>query len=74
VPVGGWDGEDEDDLLEETLGSPKYGELRKQEIDNKLYMMIGLKEFLSKRKIGKPFKKLEIWVGSEVVRDAEQIS
>jgi hypothetical protein len=73
VPVGGWGSEDEDDLLEETLGYPEYGEFRTKETDNKLYMMMGLKEYLSKRKMGKPFKKLETWVGSEVVGDAEQI-
>jgi len=33
-----------------------------------------LKEYLTNGKVGKPYKKLETWVGSEVVGDAEFIS
>lgn len=73
APVGGWDGDDEDDFLEESLVPPQYGEVRSyKEIDNKLYLMMGLKDYLKKRKVGKQFKKLETWVGSEVVRGPEE--
>ncbi|PMD65666.1 uncharacterized protein K444DRAFT_625216 [Hyaloscypha bicolor E] len=63
--AGGWDDEGED--------GRQHGEERSyKEIDNKLYLMMGLKEYLAKRKVGKQFKRLETWVGSEIVGDAEK--
>jgi hypothetical protein len=79
APAGGWDDgdEDEDELDEERIVYQHYGqssEYRYKEIDHKLYLMVGLKEYLTNGKVGKPYKKLETWVGSEVVGDAEFIS
>jgi hypothetical protein len=71
APAGGWDDEDEDE--DEDEDGNQYREERSyREIGNKLYLMMGLKEYLAKRKVGKQFKRLETWVGSEIVGDAEQ--
>jgi hypothetical protein len=69
APAGGWNDEDED---EDEDGSQYREERSYREIGNKLYLMMGLKEYLAKRKVGKQFKRLETWVGSEIVGDAEQ--
>jgi hypothetical protein len=72
APDGCWpsdfDCDDDDELFE------KYGEIGNKEIANKLYLMTGLKEYLSKGKVGKQFKKLETWVGSDIVGDTEEVS
>jgi hypothetical protein len=69
APDGGWpddfDCDDENELIE------KYGGIANIEIDNKLYLMTGLKEYLRKRKVGEQFMKLETWVGSDVVGGTE---
>jgi hypothetical protein len=67
APDGGWDDEDEDED-----GSQYREERSYRGIGNKLYLMMGLKEYLVKRKVGKQFKRLETWVGSEIVGDAEK--
>jgi hypothetical protein len=69
--VGGDDDDDDDE--DDSLDYVRY-EVGHHKIDNKLYLMMGLHEYLTKRKIGKPFKKLQTWVGSEVVGEAEEIS
>ncbi|KAH8792306.1 hypothetical protein F5882DRAFT_487803 [Hyaloscypha sp. PMI_1271] len=66
APDGGWDDEDEDED-----GSQYREERSYRGIGNKLYLMMGLKEYLAKRKVGKQFTRLETWVGSEIVGDAE---
>ncbi len=76
APAGGWDDGDEGDheLDEERIVYQHYGqssEYRYKEIDHNLYLMVGLKEYLTKGKVGKPYNKLETWVGSEVVGGTE---
>jgi hypothetical protein len=41
--------------------------------ENQLTLMMGLKAYLSKKKVGKQFEKLEIWVGSELVKDIGEL-
>ncbi|KAE9380861.1 hypothetical protein N431DRAFT_433090 [Stipitochalara longipes BDJ] len=77
APVGGWDDEDKDELDEEAIVYHQYGQSNEyiyKEIDHKLYLMMGLKEYLTKEKLGKPYKKLETWVGSEIVRGTGETS
>jgi hypothetical protein len=35
--------------------------------------MMGLKTYLTRKKFGKEFEKLEIWVGSEPVKDIGEL-
>ena len=79
APAGGWNDEsdDEDEFDEEDIVYHQYGnsnEYRYKEIDHKLYLMMGLKAYITKGKVGKPYKKLETWVGSEAVVNPELCS
>jgi hypothetical protein len=41
--------------------------------ENELTLMMGLKAYLTKKKVGKEFGELEIWVGSELVKDIGEL-
>jgi hypothetical protein len=41
--------------------------------ENQLTLMMGLKTYLTRKKFGKEFEKLEIWVGSEPVKDIGEL-
>jgi len=41
--------------------------------ENQLTLMMGLKAYLTKKKVGQRFEKLEIWVGSEIVKDIGEL-
>jgi hypothetical protein len=62
-----WDDCDSDEYAEYS----SVGEFRTNE--NELTLMMGLKAYLRKRKVGKPFKQLETWVGSELMKDIEEL-
>ena len=73
-PDRGWGEEDgdEDEFDEDDMAYHGWSdEDNYKVIDRKLYLMMGLKAYMTKGKIGKPYKKLETWVGSEVVVDPE---
>lgn len=41
--------------------------------EHNLTLMVGLKTYLRKQKVGKPFKILETWVGSELMKDIAEL-
>jgi hypothetical protein len=69
--VSSWDGmgeeeEEEEEDLDGSFGYYGYKNSETTRSQNKLYLMTGVKEYLTKRKAGKRFKKLETWVGKDV--------
>jgi hypothetical protein len=71
--IDDWDDWDEEGyaLYSSNSGYNDNGGYRGNE--NALMLMIGLKEYLRKQKVGKPLKVLETWVGSELMKDITEI-
>jgi hypothetical protein len=69
-----WIDQDEEDTIwdeEENAIHSSDSEFRSNEIE--LTLMMGLKAYLRKQKVGKPFKVVETWVGSELMKDIAEL-